>query len=117
MPAAQPPPPCGQGKDNYQEPLIGAHVVIQGQNLFGVAGLDGSFQIHNLKPGNYRVVISFIGYQTHEREIVVNSSEEVIQLQVELQQDISQLAEVVITAAAEGGSDAEARTIEKTLHK
>jgi len=103
----------GKVKDNYQEPLIGAHIVIQGHNLYAVAGLDGSFQIHNVKPGSYRVAISFIGYQTHEREIVVNSSEEVIQLQVELQQDVSQLTEVVITAAAEGGSDAEARTIEK----
>lgn len=104
----------GKVKDNYQEPLIGAHIVVEGQNRYAVAGLDGSFQIHNVAPGSYRIVISFIGYQTHTRQILVNSNTEVMQLDIELLQDVSQLAEVTITATAAGGSEAEARTVERT---
>jgi len=103
----------GKVKDNYQEPLTGAHIIVQGQNLYAVAGLDGSFQIQNVKPGSYHVVISFIGYQTHDREIIVNANEEIVQLQIELLQDVSQLTEVTVSAMAEGGSDAEARILEK----
>ncbi len=46
------------------EPLIGANVLIQFTNYGAATDLDGNYEINNLSPGNYKLQISFIGYQT-----------------------------------------------------
>lgn len=104
----------GKIRDNFQEPLTGAYVLLKGHQYYAVAGLDGSFQVEDVKPGTYRVAISFLGYQSHEQEVIIQRDEEIIQLHVELIQDVSQLQEITITGKAEGGSEAEARLTEHT---
>jgi hypothetical protein len=44
------------------EPLTGATVKIVGTSLGAVADVDGSYSIDDLKPGNYELKFSYIGY-------------------------------------------------------
>jgi outer membrane receptor protein involved in Fe transport len=47
-------------KDNSE--LIGVNVLIQGTSLGAVTDVNGKFAIRNIKPGDYNVEVSYIGY-------------------------------------------------------
>ena len=52
--------------------LPGAHVFLMGTDKSGTtAGLNGSFVINGIEPGNYKLKCTFISYQTFEKEIIV----------------------------------------------
>lgn len=52
------------------DPLSGASVVIKkGKGAF--TNSEGDFTITDVKPGNYKIVISFIGYETITKEVKV----------------------------------------------
>jgi hypothetical protein len=46
------------------ETIIGANVIISGTITGSSTNLDGYYEIKNLTPGNYNVVVSFISYKT-----------------------------------------------------
>ena len=55
-------------------PLAFATVEVKGTNLTTTTNIDGSFSF-NLKPGNYTLIYSFIGYKTVEIvNVKVNSN-------------------------------------------
>ena len=54
-----------------KEALIGATISVKEIKQGAAAELDGSFQIKNLKIGNYTVVCSFLGYVAQEQKITV----------------------------------------------
>jgi len=61
-------------------PLIGATVVLipqrdTSQKLFGLTDAQGHFQIGNLTSGNYRLSISYLGYQSLQRTIAIEKSQ------------------------------------------
>ncbi len=103
----------GKVTDINSETLIGAHIVVEGNSQYGIAGLDGSYTISKLVPGTYKLLASYIGYKNIAREVTVTDNDEVIALSFVLELDHTQLSEVVISAKAEGGSDAEARFTER----
>lgn len=45
------------------EPLIGANILVDGLPLGATTDLDGSYFILNVPPGNYTLVVQYIGYQ------------------------------------------------------
>ena len=49
--------------------LVGANVFISGTSLGAAATDDGLFTINNIKPGSYKVKVSYIGYKSKEIEI------------------------------------------------
>ena len=49
--------------------LIGANVFIVGTSLGAATNDDGSYNINNVKPGTYKVKVSYIGYETKEIEL------------------------------------------------
>jgi len=56
------------------EGLIGASIQLEGPQTTGtVADYDGSFSFSNLKPGDYRVEMSYIGYLTTEQMVTVTT--------------------------------------------
>jgi iron complex outermembrane receptor protein len=81
------------------EPLAGASVVVK--NTFnGVsAGSNGRFEFRNLKKGNYVIKVSFIGFETTEMEVSVNSNQEV---KIELQPDVVMTDEILVSATRVG---------------
>lgn len=88
------------------EPIIGANVVIEGTTVGSATDLDGIFEIKNLKPGTYSVVVSFVTYKTQVVKDVVVEGGKVTSLEVPLPEEVSELSEVVVTAKREINTDA-----------
>lgn len=77
------------------EVLAGASVVIN-QTLYGVsASADGSFEFKNLKAGDYKLKVSFVGFESKEVELSLNSSR---QIEINLQSDVVMTDEILISA-------------------
>lgn len=55
------------------DPLIGATVLIKDTAKGASTDVDGNFEIRNVEPGSYILVISYIGYETLEYEYVVSN--------------------------------------------
>ncbi len=88
------------------EAIIGANVVIEGTTVGAATDMDGKFQINNVKPGTYNVVISFVTYKTQTITAVVVEAGKVTSLEIPLPEEVSELAEVVVTAKREINTDA-----------
>uniref|UniRef100_UPI0037C0A1EC carboxypeptidase-like regulatory domain-containing protein n=1 Tax=Daejeonella sp. TaxID=2805397 RepID=UPI0037C0A1EC len=71
--------------------------IIRVENTYSSARSDasGNYSLKNLKPGNYLVKISFLGYQTFERKISLNEN---TGLNVELFQNSLIADEVLVRA-------------------
>ncbi len=87
------------------ETIIGANVVIQGTQVGSPTDLEGKFTIANVKPGTYTLVISFITYKTHLIPDVVVESGNRTDVQVNLQEDATELTEVVVTGTRQINTD------------
>jgi iron complex outermembrane receptor protein len=61
---------------------------------------DGQFVIENVKPGEYVIVASFLGYEREERNIYVKPGE-TVQISLVMQESATQLQEVEITGRKE----------------
>lgn len=85
------------------EPLPGANVRVQGENLGAAAAVDGTYEIDNIPEGTYNVVASFIGYRSVTRQIEIEAGEEVIE-NFSLLPDYTGLEEVVVTGIASSRS-------------
>ncbi len=82
-------------------PLIGANVVIKGENLTtgSAADFDGVYRIDKLPPGHYTITVSYIGYQNYQGEIKINPEETLVTYDVQLLVSAIQLQEYVVTAS------------------
>ncbi len=78
--------------------LIGANIRIEGSAFGAMSGNGGRFLIkHNIKAGEYRLLISMIGYNTMKQRISVPANETLI-LDIELSPQPLQMGEVVVSA-------------------
>ncbi|MDR9387479.1 MAG: TonB-dependent receptor [Balneolaceae bacterium] len=68
----------GTVKDVNGESIFGASVVISGTVQGDAAGVDGSFAIEDVAPGNYTLRVSAIGYSSLEQDVTVSSSDVVL---------------------------------------
>jgi TonB-dependent receptor len=96
------------------ETLIGATIAVQGSNKGAAANIDGRYVINDLKPGTYTVIVKYIGYQTKEISDVQVTAGAVTNLDIVMQQAVSQsLNEVVIKATYRQASIASLYAIQK----
>lgn len=72
-------------------PLPGVNVLVKGTSTGTMTDLDGNYQIR-IEDTDHALVFSFIGLETKEEKIDGRS-----QLDVQLEQDVSELSEVVVT--------------------
>lgn len=79
------------------EPLIGATVILEGTNLGAATNSEGRYVINNIPTKTYNVKASFIGFVEQTKFNVVVRSEGNIDLNFELQEQISELDEINIT--------------------
>lgn len=81
------------------EPLAGASVVILHTHYGVSSGSDGSFEFKNLKPGEYEIRASFIGFETKtlKTDVPVNQ-----QLVLDLQPSVIMTDEIIISATVAG---------------
>lgn len=61
----------GTVRDEKNEVLYAATVVIEGTALGAATGINGDYSIHNVKPGVYRVKASYMGYVPVEKRVIV----------------------------------------------
>jgi iron complex outermembrane receptor protein len=87
-----------KGTVNTQDGQPAAYVnIILKEKGYGVTtGEDGTYVINGVKPGNYILVTSFIGLQTHEQEVTVKTGEVTV-VNVTLAESALELEEVMIT--------------------
>lgn len=103
----------GKLLDENKEPLIGAHVLITSIQKYAVVGLDGSFTLTGVAPGSYVLEASFVGYKIQQKSISILDESESSILDFFMEPETTQLNEVVVTAKTEGGSDFQARFLER----
>ncbi len=58
-----------QGK---QTPLTGASIYLQGTNRATASDAEGKFTLENIPKGEYKLVVSYVGFQKYEQAVEVN---------------------------------------------
>ena len=77
------------------EPIFGAHVFINGSTIGTYSDVDGSYELNGLKPGNYIVVYTHVGYKAAAFEIK-SSRPSTYAINASLNQDINVLKGIEI---------------------
>jgi TonB-dependent receptor len=91
----------GQVMDGeFNEPLIGATVLLEGSSLGANTDIDGQFSLNNVPVGTYTLKISYISYQTLTITEVEVAAGKVTVVEPVLQPEGAEVGEVVITAKA-----------------
>ncbi|MEO6497596.1 MAG: carboxypeptidase-like regulatory domain-containing protein, partial [Mucilaginibacter sp.] len=97
---------AGRVVDEKGESIPGASIRVVGLTTGAQSSIDGSFSFA-AKPGTYTVEVSFISYETKSISEVVVKSGEVTTLNIVLNQQTSNLKEVVVTSTTFRKSSAE----------
>lgn len=63
----------GRVTDSDSKPLVGATVVLENSMLGVTTNTDGYFFLAKLRPGNYFLVVSYIGYETQRLSVELTS--------------------------------------------
>lgn len=90
----------GRVIDNTKQALPGACVYIDGLQTGDISDVNGFFSIKNLKPGNYKVTVSYIGYQPFTMDLLVSEGK-VTERDIVLTEGV-ELQEVVVKGAFSG---------------
>jgi iron complex outermembrane recepter protein len=93
-------PPTGQIRGVVSttdgSPVEFVNIMLKGTTRGGITAVDGSFQIRNVKPGDYILVATYVGLQAQEKAVTVMGGQ-TTQLDLVLPRSARQLSEVVIT--------------------
>lgn len=79
------------------EPLPVANVLLEGMGRGATTNLDGYFVVDDLKPGVYRLLVSYLGYEDKIEEVVV-TNQPMKPIKIELNPQAVQLQEVIVEA-------------------
>ncbi|HTH56069.1 MAG TPA: TonB-dependent receptor [Cyclobacteriaceae bacterium] len=88
-----------------KEAIIGANVVIQGTTTGSQTDAEGKFLITNVKAGTYNLQISFVTYKTHLVPDVIVEDGKRIAIDVPMSEEVSELAEVVVSGSRQTNTD------------
>jgi len=64
----------GRVVDSQNEPLPFVSISVKNAQFFTLTDTLGYFKIDNLKSGNYQIVASLLGYQSQEKQFLLNSA-------------------------------------------
>ncbi len=93
------------------EPLIAASVHLGDKD--GITTNErGDYTIENLKPGEYKITVKFIGYENFEQKIRLKAGD-VLVLNMSLKRTAQAIADVTVFGHVDKESEAAARTSEK----
>lgn len=81
-------------------PLPGASVLIVETEVGTAADVDGNYTLGDVEPGEYTLRVSFVGYETIDRDVVVEAGEE-MQVNFELEGTARRIEEVVVTGVGQ----------------
>ncbi|WP_339900920.1 TonB-dependent receptor [uncultured Cyclobacterium sp.] len=80
------------------DPIPFANIIVQGLEVGAVSDLEGNYVISGLEPGLYNVKASFVGFKSKTVFEVQVTKANAVQLDFELEEDASNLQEVVVDA-------------------
>lgn len=60
-----------------QGALIGANVKIKGRSIMTQTNASGTYTLANLNNGTYTIVVSYVGYKTAEKTVILNQDTEI----------------------------------------
>ena len=84
------------------QPVASLSVLLKNTTMGTSTGTDGSYTLNaGIKPGNYTLVFSGVGYTSLERPLVVGTAASYT-VNVQMEESISKLDEVVVTGTSQG---------------
>jgi hypothetical protein len=89
-----------------KKPLPQASVFLSNSSVGSATNDAGKFMLSGIRPGNYTLVVTILGYEDYSKTILVGS--EPIKLNIELAQKPLMLREVVISSSADWKKNFEA---------
>ena len=113
--AAQTAQVSGVIRDEFNEPVTGANIIIKGTYNGTTTDLDGGFTLEMNKPGKVTLLISYLGYKPTDLEVDTGPGENKDLGTIKLKPGAEQLAMVTITAGAFEASDEKRQTLLKPL--
>ncbi|WP_373522163.1 TonB-dependent receptor domain-containing protein [Aquiflexum sp.] len=96
------------------EPLIGATVKLRadGNSYYSIVGLDGKYSIKGVPGGTFILDASFVGYSAQSQEVNLGQ-DDAVRINFEMESELSDLSEFVISGAMIKGSEMQARNLER----
>ncbi len=88
----------GAVKDENGKPLSYANIILEGLDIGTMSMKDGSFSLSNLKPGRYRLSVSYVGYRGQSRLVDIGPGSEV-SVEFILEESLFELEPVVVTGS------------------
>jgi len=85
--------------ESSKTPVARASVFLSNSSVGTATSDDGTFALRGIRPGQYTLVVSILGYETYSKTILVGS--DAIKLTIELAAKPLMLREVVISSAAD----------------
>lgn len=95
---------------NNGEPLVGATITINKTNL--LVKLDGSYQFKGLAAGNYTITVTYAGYRSATKEVVLKSASDIKNIDINLESTTSSLTSVTVSSNGKD-NDKSVRRLEK----
>lgn len=92
-------------KELNLEPVPFAEVYLKGTNFGTSTDFDGLFELTNIPPANYTLVVNFVGYETVEVEVKAVASE-TLELSLQIAADSEMLDEIIIRAERRQNTEA-----------
>lgn len=80
------------------EPVAGANVYLSGTTIGSTTNINGEYSFQTSKNGVYKLIFSFVGFDTHVIEIRINS-QDTLSYDVELAPNVTELDEIVISSS------------------
>ena len=96
-----------------KEPLIKAVIILENTSFNAVTDLKGNYEIKNVNPGEYFLVVSYVGYVTGRKKITISPASSEIRINFFLRQSTTELGEVNIVGKFNKETDQNARASEK----
>ncbi len=84
--------------ETTQQPVIGANIVVEDENLGSATDVDGNFYIQSVPVGTYRIRVDFIGYTSRIISDVVVKSNRPAVVNIEIQETILELDAAIVVA-------------------
>lgn len=80
------------------DPLPGVNVVLDGLQQGTITDLDGNYIIVNVRPGDYTLVFSFVGFQTQRISEIRVTTGQTTRYNLDMREEIIQGEEVLVVA-------------------
>jgi TonB-dependent receptor len=99
------------------ELLPGVVIKIEQTGIKAVTGMDGSFELLKVPAGQQKMTLSYMGYQTETRDVLIEEKQTVHLGKIRLTETEQVFNEVVVTGGIRKGSEAKAINMMKMSNK